>query len=351
MPAYNAERYIGQSIDSILAQSYQSWELVIVNDGSTDRTPQIIAGYTDPRIKVFYQENGGEAVARNTALEHASGKFLAFLDADDLYLPQHLEETVTYLQAHPEVDGVYTDGYYIDENGRQLKPLSTRRRGPFEGDIFEEMVRASDVFGAPVCIVLRKDMISRNDLVFDTDIVIGPDWDFFIRYSQMAKFGFIRQITCEYRVHQTNISVTTARQNRLLHLAKCREKAIKLQRFGECSIQTRVYAFYDLLVNLLTGYPERQVKITQWQEFNDLPASDQARLFRLMASEALLRGERHPLISKWLTYSRRLNPGDWRNSLLHSAYQISPHLCRLLIGTRASLRPQITDTTPFGDLI
>jgi len=97
MPAFNAERYIRQAIESILAQRYPSWELVVVNDGSTDSTPKIIAGFSDPRIRIYHQENGGEASARNSALEHSNGKYLAFLDADDLYLPNHLDETIAYL--------------------------------------------------------------------------------------------------------------------------------------------------------------------------------------------------------------------------------------------------------------
>src|SRR5512145_295142 len=97
MPAYNAEVYIRQSIDSVLAQTYPNWELVIVDDGSTDRTGEIASEYGDPRIRVFRQENGGEAAARNTALKNIQGEFLAFLDADDLYLPDHLEVSVEYL--------------------------------------------------------------------------------------------------------------------------------------------------------------------------------------------------------------------------------------------------------------
>jgi glycosyltransferase involved in cell wall biosynthesis len=351
MPAYNAEKYIAQAIDSVLAQSFQNWELLIVNDGSTDRTPEIIAGYHDPRIKTFHQANGGEASARNTALKHVHGEYLAFLDADDLYLPEHLEVSVTYLQAHLEYDGVYSDGYYIDETGERLKPLSFRRRGPFEGDIFEEMVRASDVFGAPVCVVLRSAVISKYSLLFDTDIVIGPDWDFFVRYAEVAWFGYILEPTCLYRVHQTNISIRTANQNRLLSLARCREIAIKRKRFSECTLQTQVFAFYDLLVNLLSSFPDRQAEITQWLEFKNLPTQEQARLFRLMASEALFKGEEHPRIGEWLRQSYLLNPVDLTGVVLNTTYQINPQLCRSLIKIKSSSRRKAIESSPFSNLI
>jgi glycosyltransferase involved in cell wall biosynthesis len=350
MPAYNAEKYIEQAVDSVLAQSYQNWELLIVNDGSTDQTPVIIARYSDPRIKSFHQANCGEASARNAALEHVTGDYLAFLDADDLYLPDHLELAISFLRTHPEFDGVYSDGYYIDETGERLRLLSSRRRGPFSGDIFEEMVRASDVFGAPVCVVLRTAVISKYSLNFDTEIVIGPDWDFFIRYAEVARFGYMLEPTCLYRLHQTNISIRTGAQKRLLHLARCREKAIKLKRFRECSIQTRTFVFYDLLVNLLTGFPDRQAKITQWPEFLELPGIEQAKLFRLMASEALFKGEKHPKIGEWLHQSYELNSADLIGVTLLTLYQINPQLCRSFVKIKSSSRRKAIETPLYGNL-
>jgi glycosyltransferase involved in cell wall biosynthesis len=350
MPAYNAERFIGQAIESALAQSYPYWELVVVDDGSIDQTSNIIKGFSDTRIKVFHQSNGGEAVARNTALRHMTGEYLAFLDADDLYLPEHLESTVDYLQSHPEYDGVYSDGFYIDENGSQLKSLSSRRRGPFEGDILEEMVRASDVFGAPVCVLMRSDVIFANHLDFDPEIVIGPDWDFFVRFAEVARFGYIRQPTCLYRIHTTNISTRVGTQKRKLHLARCREKAIQLKRFRECSLPTRSFVFYDLLVNLLTGYPDRQTEITRWSQFQELPASERARLYRLMASEALYNDEEYSNIGEWLQQSYKLNPGDMIGMLLNTLFHINPQFCKSLIKMKFLSRRKPIETSPFGDL-
>lgn len=85
MPAYNVQQYIGLAIESVLAQRFVDWELVIVNDGSKDNTRDVIARYTDARITCIDQQNGGEAAARNTALDHLQGDYIAFLDADDFY--------------------------------------------------------------------------------------------------------------------------------------------------------------------------------------------------------------------------------------------------------------------------
>ena len=97
MPAYDAEQFIAEAIESVLAQRYQEWEMIIVNDGSTDGTEGIITRYSDPRIKLISQENAGEASARNTALKHINGEYVAFLDADDFLLANHLEVTKNYV--------------------------------------------------------------------------------------------------------------------------------------------------------------------------------------------------------------------------------------------------------------
>lgn len=351
MPAHNAERYIGAAIASARAQTYTNWELIIVDDGSTDGTATIAAraAASDPRVRLIRQPNGGEAVARNTALAHLRGELIAFLDADDAYLPHHLAVTVAYLQAHPLCDAVYTDGYHCDQEGRRLATLSSRRRGPFEGDLFEPLVRASDVFGPPLCVVLRRAGVTRRALAFDPQIVIGPDWEFFTRYAEEARFGYLDEPTCLYRVHSTNISVRTGAAKRALSLARCRESAIHRRRFGECSLETRAAVFYDLLINCLTGYPERQAAITAWPQFRQLPAVEQARLLRLMASWSLREGVRAAPIGSWLRQARAVHPADRLTAALAALYAFSPRLCRLAVRIKMANQGR-RDAAPFADL-
>ncbi|HWQ83752.1 MAG TPA: glycosyltransferase family A protein, partial [Anaerolineales bacterium] len=195
MPVYNAEKFIEQAIESVLAQTYPNFELIIVNDGSTDRTPELAVKYSDPRIRVIHQSNGGESIARNTALRHMHGEYVAFLDADDMFLERHIELGIAYLNAHPDCDGVYSDGYHFDAHGNRSQSLSSNRRGPFEGFIFGEVARASDVFGPPICVILRRGIITRFHLEYDPEIVIGPDWDFFIQYAELGRFGSVPDFT------------------------------------------------------------------------------------------------------------------------------------------------------------
>jgi glycosyltransferase involved in cell wall biosynthesis len=350
MPAYNAEKYIGQAIDSVLIQTYPNWELIVVNDGSTDNTSLIVGQYKDPRIKLINQINGGEASARNTALKNMRGEFLAFVDSDDCYLPNHLEMTVTHLQQYSEIDAVYTDGYYINPSGETLQSLSDHRRGPFKGRLFEQLVRASDVFGPPICIVMRRSLIDQHNFLYDTRIIIGPDWDFNTHYAEYALFDYIDQHTCLYRVHDTNITIIAGHQKRINSLALCREKAVKLPGFADCSLETRHYVFYDLLINLLTDNPEKQEEVTRWKEFIELPASIQSRLFRLMASQAIVGKKVHPNISNWLHRSQKLNPQEFTARLLATLYSLSPSLCYSVLRIRRLAPSKRANETPFGKL-
>jgi glycosyltransferase involved in cell wall biosynthesis len=336
MPAYKADAYIGPAIESLRAQEFSNWELVIVFDGPGGRMAEIASAFQDPRIRLFEQSRAGEAAARNLALDRSRGEFVAFLDADDQFLPDHLRRAVAHLQTNPRIGGVYTDGFHVDEEGRRGPPLSSRRRGPFEGRIFEQLVRASDVFGPPICVVLRRDRILPRRLQFDPRIVIGPDWDFLTRFAETEEFGHLPEKTCLYRVHGGNITHSATPQNRLASLALCREKAVKLSGFALCPPDVRTYVFYDLLVNLTTGQTERQEAITLWPEFKRLPVAAQARLFRLMAGRAIALGDEAPA-GPWFRRAVQLHPSSLANRALLGLFNLSPSLCRTALKARAFL--------------
>lgn len=358
MPLYNSEAFVGQAVESALAQTYTDWELLIVDDGSTDGSRAVIDRFSDSRIRVFHQVNGGEAAARNTALDHARGEIISFLDADDLYLPDHLELTVGHLISHPDHDGVYTDGDHCTTDGRRLQSLSSRRRGPFEGDIFEPLVRAQDVFGPPVCVVIRREPVETHHLRLDPEIRLGTDWDFFVRLSQYVRFGYIDRKTCLYRIHTANLSTHTDLARRLASQTRCREKAIYLPKFETCSVETRAAVFYDLLVNGLSDRPERQAEVVGWPQFQHLPESEQARLLRLMAAGGLggFAGElpdpaaAEQLYAEWLRRAVVLAPDDARARLLDRLYRLHPMLARLSLRLRRLGKPQERFKQPMSDI-
>ncbi|HET7009526.1 MAG TPA: glycosyltransferase family A protein [Anaerolineales bacterium] len=336
MPALNAETTIGLAIESLLAQRYGDWELIVVDDGSRDRTAEVVRGYDEARVRLFSQPSRGEAAARNRALEEMHGEFVAFLDSDDRFLPDHLQLALDHLRDHPEHSGVYSDGFHIDPSGHRLSLLSSRRRGPFEGDIFEQVVRASDVFGPPLCMVLRRRPILERRLAYDTRIVIGPDWDFEVKFTESGEFGRLAAPTCEYRLHDSSISITTSDARRRASLAICRENALQRKRFGQCSLDVRAYVFYDLLVNLLPDAPARQEALTRHAEFGALPAEVQARMYRLMAGRAVRLSIETAPVDEWFQRAARLGPYDPRNRWLSWLYRLHPALCRLFLRLRSA---------------
>ena len=126
MPTYNCGRFIRESIDSVLAQTYTEWELLIVDDGSTDETEQIVVGNADPRIRYLRNpQTVGAALTRNTALREARGSYIAFLDADDVWMPTKLERQIAFMEQHGYAF-TYHDYIEIDE---QSKPLGVHVSG------------------------------------------------------------------------------------------------------------------------------------------------------------------------------------------------------------------------------
>jgi glycosyltransferase involved in cell wall biosynthesis len=108
IPTYNREKYICEAIDSVIAQDYRPIEIIVVDDGSTDNTKEIVAKYDKNIVKYFYQKNKGISGARNTCLAEAKGEYLAWLDSDDYYLPGKLTAQMEYLQKHPDCEIVFT---------------------------------------------------------------------------------------------------------------------------------------------------------------------------------------------------------------------------------------------------
>jgi glycosyltransferase involved in cell wall biosynthesis len=118
MPAFNAERHIGESIQSVLDQTLDDWELIVVDDGSTDHTASVVGRFSEahPRIHYMRRDNGGQAAARNTGIRNSKGGLIAFLDADDLWLPEKLERQMDIFR-RTDADVVYCDGYVVFDNG------------------------------------------------------------------------------------------------------------------------------------------------------------------------------------------------------------------------------------------
>lgn len=319
MPVYNGARFLEKTLDSLLAQTCADWELIVVDDGSTDATPEMLARYDDPRFVKIRKANGGEAQTRNVGLRHATGEFIAFLDADDLYLPTALADMSAFLTAHPEFDALFSNGYLCDENEHILSQLTDHRSGIYTGNILEPLVLTADVLTVPVCTLTRRAVIQQHHVEFDEQLVIGPDWDFWIRLARYARFGYLDKLTCMYRVHLTNITRTSGAQKRRNDLVYGRMKVLNAEWFPELSWPTRQKFFYALLVDLLAEDATQQQRVFDHANFKGLSDAQRASLLRQVGTRQLLTGSAPDFAVQCLQDAVTLNPADRKSRYLLQA--------------------------------
>ena len=233
MPVYNAEAFVAEAIDSVLAQTYPRWELIVIDDGSTDASPEVLNRYTDPRIVTIRQQNKGEGGARNTGLDRARGEYIGFLDADDVFLPTALTNLVGYLRQHDEVDVAIADGYYCDEVLRPLRRLSECRPRIYEGMILEPLLLSPLVVSVPVCMMARKSSIDASQVRFDETLRYGVDWDFWIQLARQARYGSLPELTGLYRLHPKSMTRSATQSALYEKLVPGRLKAMNAAWFDE----------------------------------------------------------------------------------------------------------------------
>ena len=203
MPAYNSSRWISDSIQSILDQYYEQWELLIVDDGSTDNTKNIVKDFlNDERIKYYYQENYGPALARNFGISKASGKYLAFLDSDDLWKPNKLQLQFNYLNKNSDCCLIHTNYSTFESNIQTSKNFQQTLW--FSNWDENERLLMFDTIGT--LTVLTETQLIKNLGGFKNDLHGTEDWDLWIRVSKQGKISKLNDDTAYYRIHPYGIS-------------------------------------------------------------------------------------------------------------------------------------------------
>lgn len=197
MPVYNGAAYLEQAVASVLAQTHDAVEVVAVDDGSTDDTGRLLDEFEarDPRVRVFHVENGGPSAARNVALRAIEGDYVAFLDADDWFLPGKIERQLAALDAHPEVDLVYSDHQEYDSASDRFYDI---RRGDPPIPMAEVLVYRP--WFAPIAPLLRRRLV---DAVggFDETLRAAEDWDYWLRCARECAFVYAPGTVAVYRLH------------------------------------------------------------------------------------------------------------------------------------------------------
>jgi len=197
IPAYNASRYIRDSISSVLDQTFSSWELIVVDDGSTDNTAEIIKGFlTDPRIKLLQQKNRGVSAARNAGIQEAKGRYIAFLDADDFYLKTNLQYKFDILNANTAIDFIYSDLIRTDKDLNEVA-IET---GVNVEHLFEEVLswQRETIPCLPSNVVVKSSAL-KGELLFDENLSNCADRYMKIMLAKHLKGYHIPEPLLKYR--------------------------------------------------------------------------------------------------------------------------------------------------------
>ncbi|MDO8664757.1 MAG: glycosyltransferase [Candidatus Liptonbacteria bacterium] len=215
IPAYNSERYIKETIDSAIAQTYQHIEIIVVDNASKDRTKEILEPYVaEGKVRYLYNEtNRGAAGARNVGIHEAKGEYIALLDSDDIFLPEKVERQVAYLEAHPECDVCYCALYHFyDGKPEKLLKLDYSY---YSGDSVFPMLFQKN-FINPGTTMLRRSVFEKAGY-FDESYRHSEDFEFFLRIAfQGYRVNFLSEPLLKCRLHKGSTSYSAQ--------AKVREK-------------------------------------------------------------------------------------------------------------------------------
>ncbi|NDJ62769.1 MAG: glycosyltransferase, partial [Chloroflexi bacterium] len=193
IPTYNRAQLAREAVESVLAQTYQDFEIIVVDDGSTDDTAEVLAAYSD-RIRYIRQDNSGVSAARNHGMRLARGSYIAFLDSDDLFLPNKLAVQVSYFEDHPNVAMTYTAYISVDEN---LQPLNTHPAREYPGG-HKEMLIACTI--ATPTVMFRRSILDALE-PFDEHMHLAEDIDLWVRIATRYAFATIQEPLTYVRIH------------------------------------------------------------------------------------------------------------------------------------------------------
>lgn len=194
IPAYNAERTILETVKSVRQQTFSDFEIIVINDGSTDRTLELLQKIEDQRLKIFSYENGGLPVARNRGIDRAVGQFIAFIDADDLWTSDKLELQMAALQKHLEAGLAYSWTYYKFENEQDSYADESNS---FEGYVYPDLLVKNFVQNGSNPLIRREVIESVG--TFDPTLKSCEDWDFYLRLAAKWNFALVKKAQIIYR--------------------------------------------------------------------------------------------------------------------------------------------------------
>lgn len=199
---YNREKFLRETITSVLSQSYNDFELIIIDDGSTDKTKDIVDSFTDERISYYYQQNKGQNIARNLGMSISQGEYIAHVDSDDLWINTKLEKQVKILNEKKDIGLVYCGTKLIDCNSEFVKKLKIHNHN---GYVLDKLLMSNFLYNGSNTL-FRKTCLTKV-VNFDESVNRMTDWQFYLKFSIYYKFYSIPEYLVLYRVHDTNMSI------------------------------------------------------------------------------------------------------------------------------------------------
>lgn len=235
IPAWNAEQFVAETLESVYAQTWRHFEVIVVNDGSTDKTVDAIKAFEKEKaggsisLKLINQKNSGPSSARNVGMGAARGGYFVFLDADDLWVPDTLEKLIDFAEAHSHVSLVFGDAGSFDDDGIRFDSFFEKRGRPATDkknivtNALEQLLESNFILTGT--LLLRRECIDHVGY-FDENISHGEDYDLWIRIALFHKIGCIGDRLMMRRMHKSNLSLHETRfyDAKLYLLKKLRER-------------------------------------------------------------------------------------------------------------------------------
>ena len=206
IPVFNGEQTIRETINSVLAQTFKDFELIIIDDGSKDQTLKVVRSINDARIKVFSYPNANQAVSRNRGLSHAVGDFIAFLDADDLWTPDKLKVQLQALKENPQAALVYSWTNLIDEFGQFLRPGCLISAA---GNVYKKLLLTNFLENGSNPLIRRQALETVGG--FEAALTPAEDWDMYLRLAVHYPFVVVPSPQILYRVSNKSASTNVSR--------------------------------------------------------------------------------------------------------------------------------------------
>ncbi len=238
--AYNTMAYLPETLKSVLRQTFTDFEVLIINDGSSDHIVQWASELVEPRVRLISQENQGVGVARSTGIANAQGEYVAFLDGDDLWEPTKLEKQVSCLEENPQVGLVHTWLAGIDQ---QSKPTGRVMGSHIEGEVWQQIIERNMV--ACSSAMVRRCCFETVGM-FDKNLRFAEDWDMWIRLAARYPFAVLKEPLVSYREHPNSKSKKYA--SRLQDFRTIIEKAFDSVPYELLHLRSRSYGYMNLCI-------------------------------------------------------------------------------------------------------